>query len=199
MYDFEAPMNFDPTKLSDAIKSAITTAGIYKLALMLVFAAYWYCATNGIIPDAEKWEIRVAAGGAFLFGFLWVANVVASIIDFLSPRAWLIYWHRIHKEKQHVRRYIQSMTETEREIIGYLLTKNQKLFIASHDGGYAMPLISQKIVIHALQPGQQFDLENSPMVIPDHVWDVLLEHKEQFPSVWNEGDPHPWRIPWMAR
>lgn len=93
------------------------------------------------------------------------------------------------------------MTEKEREIIGYLLAKNQKLFIAAHDGGYAMPLISQKIVIVALQGGQTFDIENTPMVIRDYIWKILQEHKDQFPytSPRDGGEAEPWRIPRMVR
>jgi hypothetical protein len=94
------------------------------------------------------------------------------------------------------------MTEKEREIIGYLIAKTQKQFIAAHDGGHAMPLISQRIVIIALQPGQSCDSEHTPMVIPDHIWKVLLAHKEHFPYApprKGEVEAHPWRIHWMAR
>lgn len=120
---------------------------------------------------------------------------------FLPPAPWIAHWIKLHREQKHVRLYIPSMTRKEKEIIGYLLSHNQKLFIAAQDGGYAMPLISQGIVIRALQHGQMFDIERMPMVIPDHVWKVLVAHKDVFPSFDpNDNEtPHPWRIHWMER
>lgn len=188
-------------KISDAFKTAITAAGIYKLAVASACAAYWFCAARGIIPGAETWELRASAAGVIFFGFLWAANAIGALLSFFRPRDHLAYWITNYKHARHVRNYIPNMTDQEREIIGYLLAKNQKTFIAAHDGGNAMPLISQKIVITALQEGQGYNFENVPMVIPDYVWKVLQEHKDQFPyKLPRDGrEVHPWRIHWMAR
>ena len=159
-------MPIDLGKLSEALKAAITTAGIYKFALAIVFGLYWVAASKQIIPSAQDWEIRVAASGFLLFGVLWIANVFAAVWRFFTPATMLNNWITLRWERARVRDYIPSMTEKEREIIGYLIAKNQKLFIAAHDGGFAMPLISQRIVIIALQPGQLFDSEHTPMAIP---------------------------------
>jgi hypothetical protein len=54
----------------------------------------------------------------------------------------------------------------------------------------------------ALQPGQVFDYENTPFVIPDHLWSVLQEHRSQFPYEGGDNDEaaaYPWRIHWMER
>jgi hypothetical protein len=191
----------DPGKWADALKSAITTAGVYKLALAAVCALYWLGASRQIIPSAETWEIRASAFGFLLFGFLWLANVVAALLQFFPPAPWMAHWIAIRREQAHLRGYIPSMTDKEREIIGYLLAKNQKLFIAAQDGGYAMPLISQRIVKIALQPGQTYSFEHTPMVIPDHLWEVLVAHRDRFPysSLGGNHEPDPWRIPWMMR
>ena len=58
-------MALDPSKWADALKSAITTAAISKLALAAVCALYWFAASRRVIPSAEPWEFRAAA-----FGFL---------------------------------------------------------------------------------------------------------------------------------
>ena len=46
-------------------------------------------------------------------------------------------------------------------------------------------------------PGQRLSGENMPFAIPDHVWDVLAQHKAQFPYTprrRQDGiEPHPWR------
>jgi len=90
------------------------------------------------------------------------------------------------------------MTETERQILGYLLHRNQKTFDCASDGGHASTLIARRIFEQALIPGHHYDLEHLPMIIPDQVWDVLIKHKDSFPSV-SEKNGHPWRVHWMAR
>jgi hypothetical protein len=53
--------------------------------------------------------------------------------------------------------------------------------MAASDGGYAAPLLSRKIVVLALTPGQHFTHEQAPTAVPDRIWDeVLIEHKDQF-------------------
>jgi hypothetical protein len=88
----------------------------------------------------------------------------------------------------------------EREIIAYLLAKNQKTFTAASDGGHARTLLSRGIVIILARDGQLLDPENVPMTIPDHLWDVLQKHKDEFPyKPPDETDGAPWRVHWMER
>ena len=92
------------------------------------------------------------------------------------------------------------MTSEEREIISYLLAKNQKMFTYTMDGGYAITLISKGIVVCALGPGQAYSTWEVPFAVPDDVWDVLMKNKAEFPYTPGEEDkPYPWAIPWMAR
>jgi hypothetical protein len=171
----------DFAKLIDGLKTAIATAGIYKFAIALACGAYWYCAVKGILPGAEQWEIRAAGFGVMLFGFLWFASAISALLDFIPPRKWILHWLGERHERARVKDYIPHMTDIERQIIGYLLTKNQKMFVATLDGGHAMPLISQQIIVRALGPNQVFDHYNVPWVIPDNIWRVLIENKENFP------------------
>ena len=68
-----------------------------------------------------------------------------------------------------MREYIPHMTRNEKRIIGYLIHHNDKMFTGAVDGGYAVTLISRKIVVRALQGGQAFDAEDTPFAIPDDV------------------------------
>jgi hypothetical protein len=133
---------------------------------------------------------------------LWIASAVIALLNFVPPGAWILHYVGVRKQRAHLRSYIPNMTPKEREIIGYLLSHNQKLFIAAYDGGHAVPLISQGIAIVAVQPGQTFDFEKTPFVIPDHLWSVLQEHRSQFPCDARDNDEaeaYPWRIDWMER
>ena len=184
-------------KIVGSVKDALAVSGTYKLALALVCLCYWVLIRKEIIPGAELWEYRASVLGVIFFGFLWVANVVMAISNFISPRDWLIHWITKRREKISAREYIPFMSDREKAIIGYLLAKNQKLFVAAHDGGHAKTLITVGIVKVALRGGQSFDLNNTPMMIPDHIWAVMVEHKDAFPSP-TDMRVHPWRVSWMA-
>jgi hypothetical protein len=47
-----------------------------------------------------------------------------------------------------------SLTPKEREIIGYLLPNSQRMFCFTIDGGAANTLVSKRLVVCALLPGQ---------------------------------------------
>jgi hypothetical protein len=95
------------------------------------------------------------------------------------------------------------MTAQEKQIIAYLLARNQKTITADQDGGYASTLISRGILVLALQRGQVFRGSETPFAVPDHIWNELAKHKEQFPYsplIRSDGvEPYPWRVPWMVR
>lgn len=79
-----------------------------------------------------------------------------------------------------------------------LLAKNKKTFTAASDGGYAATLLSRGIVRVHGQRGQNINLQNVPMTIPDHLWDVLIQCKNEFPYNSNGNEPYPWRVHCMA-
>jgi hypothetical protein len=195
-------MSVDPSKWLEALKTAISTAGVYKFALAVVCGLYWLAAKRQWVPDAEPWELRASAFGSFLFGTLWLANVLSSALSIFPPRNWIMWWITTYRQTKEVERYIPYMTAKEREIIGYLLAKQQKSFIAARDGGHAMLLISRAVVVPALAPGQIHYDDEMPWLIPDHIWRVLMVHKEHFPyapPLEGYPEPHPWRVSWMAR
>lgn len=90
------------------------------------------------------------------------------------------------------------MTKHERDTIAYLLAKNEKMFKAASDGGYALTLLSRGIIRIAAQSGQHIDLLDTPMEIPDYVWDVLIKHRDKFPYTLQTRrgvEVQPWRVP----
>ncbi len=195
-------MSTDPTRWIDVFKTVIATGGWYKLAIASAAGCYWVFARSGIIPDAQPWEIRSAAALTLLFGLLTIASIVTTLLNFFPIRKWILHWVNIRRMKHGFKEYIPVMTPKEREILAYLLAHNQKTFTADSDGGHAASLLSRGIVIVVAQPGQRLDGRRVPMTIPDPIWDVLQQHKAEFPYTPPEnGEPetHPWRIPWMAR
>jgi hypothetical protein len=194
-------MTPDPKWLEILKASGPQTTGLAFAfgAMLLVIHAGWV-----VSPDSWFVALHAFCWLAFLVSsFLSLASVGHTIADFLQPRVWLATWVKRRQQRKAVLQYIPFMTEEERKIVGYLLHLKQKTFTAATDGGYATTLISRRIVVRALVPGQAFSCEDMPLMIPDHVWDVLAEHKDEFPYTpprhSNEVEVHPWRVPWMAR
>ncbi|HVV77993.1 MAG TPA: hypothetical protein VHD59_00070 [Pseudolabrys sp.] len=106
-----------------------------------------------------------------------------------------------HEEDElaRIEEELSELTEKDRQIIGYLLHHNQRIFDCAMDGGHARLLISRGIVRSAVRPGQVFDAENMPMEIPREIWRILQNKRSQFPYTPEEDDAHPWRVHWMMR
>lgn len=166
-----------------------------------------YLSAAGIIPAMEPgWALLVWAG-MLIAGGLAVAALLSSF-----QRAFGALWDRwqrhrsLQKAEQAFRNYIPHLTDKERQILGYLREKNHKTFVADHDGGYAGTLLARGIVVYVGVRGQTFDMDKTPMAVPDHVWRVMQEQPESFPykPEYSTGgrdrvETYPWRIPWQLR
>ena len=148
----------------------------------------------------DSWAVQIAEVSIVVFGFLTIfsvgpyitktANIVASMLA-----------HRltVRQAQRQVEKDIPAMSKREREIIGYLLANNQKMFTYTIDGGAANTLLSKRVVICALLPGQSATGFGVPFRVPDHVWDVLVKHAVEFPNTWKTGEPFPYAVSWMDR
>jgi hypothetical protein len=179
---------------------AILKASTWQtLALTLAFGLF-----IALIPsfggELPYWVWPTVALCFLVCASLSLASILSALLRFFPLNIWIVHWINIARQKREVTRYIPHMTEKEKEIIGYLLAKNQKTLVAAQDGGFAMTLISRAIIVRALAPGQVFYSDDMPMMIPDHIWDVLLRHKAVFPYTQpraGKTEPHPWRKPYI--
>jgi hypothetical protein len=145
-------------------------------------------------------DYRWAVGLGFVIAATWLV-VTALVWLYHGLVGRLSQFAAIRRAKEQVEKDIPQMTPKEREIIGCLLARNQRVFTNTIDGGYASTLISKRIVLPALLPGQAFTRYEFPFEIPEHVWSVLIKHKAEFPFAPPDSDevaPHPWRVPWNA-
>lgn len=172
-------------------------------ALALAAAGFLILHGYGVITT-DPWMITLAAALLLLSGFLVIGSVVAATVGVFSLHQWIARRQRIRADQKAVGNYIPHMTENERAIVAYLLAKNQKMFEAESNGGYANTLLSRGIVRFATVPGAQYSPDDVPMAIPDHIWDVLKSNEASFPytprlSGRSNVEVHPWRVPWMLR
>jgi hypothetical protein len=179
----------------------LKASGWQTAALTAASATILYLNAKKRLPVAlDSWVIQAAEVSVLVFGFLTVFSVGPNVAKKWNGLwGWLAQRWAIRRAKRQVERDIPSMTPKEREIIGYLLAKNEKIFTFTSDGGNANTLISKRIVVSALLPGQSVTAYGWPFKVPDHVWDVLVEHKAEFPNTWKTGEPHPYTTSWMAR
>jgi hypothetical protein len=177
----------------------LKASGWQTAAIAIACGLFLLSAHLGWLPPLDPWMILLAVAGLLLCGCLAVASFFSALFKFFPIHKWFAHWINIRRQKRAARNYIPHMTSEERQIIAYLLAKNQKMFTCAHDGGYATTLISRGILVRALQGGQVFASEDMPVAVPDHIWDVLLAHKDQFLYKPEKGETHPWRVPWNLR
>ncbi len=182
----------------------ILKAGGWKAAAgALALGAFAVLLKVGAIPDGGlAWLYPVSVLLFLLFTFVCLASIASYLSDALQLGRRIRSRRARRAEQQEVRSYIPYMTDRDRTIIGYLLHHRQKMFTYEPTGGHAASLISRGIIRMAAQPGQVFSLMGAPFVVPDHVWEVLEEHSNQFPYIPpqdGEREKHPWAIGWMAR
>lgn len=191
-------MNADPRWLE-----ILKASGWQTLALTAAAALVVYGNAKRLFPaPLPAWAIQIAEVVFVVCGCLSLASIGPALARWWLKVPWATAKRSflIRREQLRVAEYIPHMTQPEREIIAYLLAKNQKTFTGAADGGYANTLIARRIVVCALQRGQTFSPDEVPFTVPDHVWEILLKHKTEFPYTppsLGATEPHPWRVSWM--
>jgi hypothetical protein len=138
-----------------------------------------------------------------LCGCLFCINLASSVWTATGgARRGLMRLIERHRDKKRVEREMPFLTPKERAIIAYLLAKNQKMFEVLPDGEEAATLISKGFVAHPAR--HPIALHRDIVVeIPNHVWEVLVEHRSKFPyeepKVGEPSKSHPWRTSWLVR
>jgi len=181
---------------------AILRAGGWKLlALTLAALATLFADRTGFLDlsDVGRWARPAAWVAFFVFGALTLSSMASALAEPNSlPRQGFRTWRQQRLREKWAREELMTLDERERDILAYLVTSGTRHFTADDDGGYAVTLISRRLVHVAGVPGQIFDMRNVPFAVQPEIWKELLRRKDEFqhPSI---DSPQPWRIPWMAR
>ncbi|MCA6114959.1 superinfection exclusion B family protein [Bradyrhizobium sp. WSM 1738] len=165
----------DPRWLEILKASGWQTAAVSAACGLFLLFARW-----SWLPPLDPWMIQLAAIAGLICGFLAIASFISAALKFFPVQTWVLHAVKLRRAKRAVRDYIPFMTEEKKKIVAYMLAKNQKMFTAESDGGYAASLLSRGIVVVAARPGQHITMSDVPMAVPDHVWDVLIAHKDHF-------------------
>ena len=171
--------------------------------LAIAFGVFIILVKFEIVPttDSPLW-IALPIFAMLICLCLFLASVGEELTKIINPIARIGRWLQNRREAQDAYKFIPYMTDVDRNIIGYLLYHNQKMFQTIQDGGHAAPLISKRIIRSSVRVGQTVHFNWVPFEVPDHIWSVLEIHREEFPyepPPEGEVEEHPWRIHWMAR
>lgn len=183
----------------------LKASGWQTAAFAAAFGVILLVIHMGWLVPPSAWFTLLCLLAFLICIFLTLATMGRAVAEFFQPRVWFVHWARKKQQRQMIRKYIPFMTEQERGIVAYLLAKNQKIITAEQDGDYAVTLISRGILVRSQQPGQFVDPRDVPFEVPDPIWNELMLKRENFPYVQvrgreqNDVEPHPWRVPWMAR
>jgi hypothetical protein len=184
-------MTGDPRWLEILKASGLQTAALAVASAVLLFL------DKKKVFTLDHLIVQVAIVSLVVFACLSVASLASFLAKKSSyPRGWLSALFTSHEAKRNIEKEIPQMTPEEREIIGYLLHHNQRVFTNTADCGHAATLVSKGIVVLAARPGQTVSYYEVPFEIPRLVWDVLAKRKAEFPVP--ESSQHPWRVHWMS-
>lgn len=162
----------------------------------------------GILPPLDAPFVLALWTVVFLCGALAAAALATACQN--GVRAAWGWWQRRRARQAAERRFIEdipTLTEHERQILGYLRHHRQRAFDTDMDGGYANTLLSKGYVRH-VYGAQAVDQTRVPTHVVDYVWRVVNERPGDFPHdpKWSRErghrsrvETHPWRIPWNLR
>ncbi len=179
----------------------LKASGWQTTALTIAFVVFIILVNTEIVPttDSPLW-VAIPTIAALICGCLALATIGDGLVRAIKPR--IDKWRLIRRNQKMVRDFIPYMTDEDRNIIGYLLHRNQKMFQYEDTGGYAAPLISKGIICAAGRRGQIIDSQWVPFAVPDHIWAVLEENRDSFPyqpPTNTKDEKYPWAIHWMVR
>jgi hypothetical protein len=106
---------------------------------------------------------------------------------------WYLHHRTARLEREAATEYILYMTQKERDIIAYLLHHNQKTFMAAATRPHCCLAVSWW---KHFSQAKSITMTGAPFASSDHVWEVLVAHKEKFPyksPPRGREQPHPWR------
>src|SRR5436309_8119909 len=150
----------------------LKASGWQTAALAVASGLFLLAAHSGLLPPLEPWMTLLAAAGLLLFGCLAVASFLSTFFEFVPVQNWLLHWITIQPQKRAARDYIPHMTPKERQIIGYLLAKNQRVFTCASDCCYAVSLLSVGILVSDLRCGLKFVMADMTVAVVGHIMAV---------------------------
>lgn len=184
---------------ASAVRDLLNISAWKTTALAIAAGFLLYGNSKRWFPVAlQSWLVEAAVVVLIVCSCLSLAAIIPNGIR-LAERSYV--WKRTQAGR-FLAHAIPEMSDTEREIISYLVAHNQRMFETQIDGGYASTLIAKGLIVCAVRPGQSVRSHGVPFEVPKPVWDALIARKDEFrykASKHAERVAPPWVIPWEVR
>lgn len=177
----------------------IKVGGRVPVALSLASIAVLQSDRLGIgLLQNVPWLEWVAWVALLIFSSLTVVSLGDALLSALEP-ARRVRSHLQRKRNQNrIRRLIPQLPDKEREILGYLLLRNERHITSTINGDYAAKLISMGILCRADVPGQAFSVLRVPYEIPEPISETLKKSEQQIvPDGMNKSTVRDMAPPWF--
>ena len=177
---------------------------ILELRLHVLAAICAFCVLVILLNDgAFRYAHDVSPGvlglmflGAVLTFCLIVAQVGKLLFDFVMTwRKSRIQHIKAQEFQTGVFKFLDTLSAQEREVLSYLVLKNQQSFNADMMAKVVVTLQQKNLI--AIGAGMMSQ-RDAPYIVPPFVWDELQRRKTDFSKADLSGI-HTWREHWMTQ
>ncbi|MBM6579418.1 hypothetical protein ILT44_04415 [Microvirga sp. BT689] len=182
----------------------LKASGWQTTALAGASALIVWLNSSGLLPvPLHEYIIQGAVVVGLVSACLALASIASALVKASEhPRQAVSGWRARRAFKREFEAHIPMLRPVERQIFAYLLHHNQKGFTGALDAGHAAGLLGSGWIRINARHGQQLDRWDVPFVVHDLVWEVLQEHKDEFPykpeydeRYRTRSERQPWRVP----
>lgn len=168
--------------------------GLAAACAILVFGPSWGLSFLSGIPPTV---ITFAKVGLVVFGCLSGVSILASVWGGVEWGWRLVRKSRVTASKRRwAETSLDDLSERERKILSYLVTRGERHFTTNMNGGHAAGLIGRGLIYRAVRPGHTFHALSTPFTVDEDVWAALLKRKDEFKHPDPNGRPPYSDSPW---
>jgi len=167
------------------------------LGLSLGLLVFWLLFRFEVLPPTNSpWVVYGLPFAMLIIGGLSIASLFEKVAglfgNLLQKRR--ADRERVQKIAKHQKKFVEYLpyaTEDERSIYGWLLKNNQKTFAAEMDCGHGASLLKRGFIQSDAINGVPYEMSGFPFSVPDHIWVLLEENRDEFPSEFKDRK-RPW-------
>lgn len=170
------------------------------LGLSLGLFGFWLMFRLEFLPATESlWVVYGLPFAMLIVGGLAIMSLFEKVAMWFAEA-----WQRRKKAREQAAKisehqnqfiaHLPYLKETECAIYGWLLTNSQKSFTAEMNCGHGSSLFKRGYIVSDAIRGIAYGMYEFPFSVPDHIWTILEENKDQFPSEFKDR-----KLPWFRR
>ncbi len=126
-----------------------------------------------------SWVFEALLSGSILFGLLAVGAAITAVGR--SVGRWWTGMMKTRESRRTILKQIPLLTLEERNIIGDMIGRGANGKTVYGMSPIINALVSKGFLRVAVAPGMRYDIRTMPVIVPEDVWDLVNDHRDQFP------------------